>query len=584
MTDKPSRITSSQLPITNYAYAIRILLIVLPFVLHARTLTIASYNVENLFDMQHDGQEYAEYVPGRHGWREAMLAKKIRNITEVICDLDADVVGLQEVEHDRVLARLQRSLERVGCRYRYRAITRTPATPVHVALLSRIPLKRTRDVPVTRYGHQRSILEAVLDTEPPLRLFVNHWRSKRGPESERIVYARTLAKRLAVLPLGTEYVVLGDFNSDWDESRTIDPRHNDTGGRTGINDVLRTMRNGKPVRLDTIGAGEHYSLWLEVGIAQRWSHNFFGDKEAIDAILIPSSLHDGQGWEYVADSFRVYRPRYLFGRHGAIKRWAYKHGKHLGHGYSDHLPIVATFSTEGSGTLAQPDMPAWWERALAWIGGLFADTPPPQSVIMHPAPHVQSPNATEPASPPAKARPSLPQRPSVSIAELKKRIPLTAPVWIGNAHVVFKRGESAVIGQDPSGEAILLYRAARQLEEGHCYDLIAYKSKRYKGFDELTDVEIDRDRGACDTATFVQPFDPETLRDKRAVGRVVRSIAGRYEGRTIRIGATAVPIHFRRKAGRPKKGAQLRIDRAQIGYYKDHAELVVWSKNDYETE
>jgi hypothetical protein len=419
-----------------------------------------------------------------------------------------------------------------------------------------------------------------------LRLFVNHWRSKRGPESERIVYARALAKRLAALPPGTEYVVLGDFNSDWDESRTIDPRHNDTGGRTGINDILRTMRGSKPVRLDTIKSGEHYSLWLDLGIAQRWSHNFFGDKEAIDAIVIPRSLHDGRGWEYVVGSFRVYRPRYLFGRHGAINRWAYRHGKHQGRGYSDHLPIVATLTTDEHSVPAQADPPAWWERALAWLGGWFADAPPPQSVIG------RSPSdaSVRPAAAPSEVSTSAASArapsgmPTLSIAELKARMPLAAPVRIENAHVVFKRGESAVIGQDPSGEAILLYRAARQLEEGHCYDLIAYKSKRYKGLDELTDIEIDRDRGACDTEAFVGSFDPAMLHDKRAVGRVVRSIAGRYEGRTIRIGAIAVPIHFRRKAGRPGKGARLRIDRAQIGYYKDHAELVVWSKNDYETE
>jgi endonuclease/exonuclease/phosphatase family metal-dependent hydrolase len=480
-------------------------------------------------------------------------------------------VGLQEVENDRVLALLQRRLERAGCRYAYRAITHTKPNVIHVALLSRIPLKRTRDLLVTRNGRQRSILEAVLDTDPPLRFFVNHWRSKRGPESERIVYAKALKKRLDRLPAGSEYLLLGDFNSDWDEAHTIDPRHNDTGGRTGINHLLRTFREDRIVRLDDVRPGEHCNLWTEVGIAERWSHNFFGDKEAIDAILIPSSLHDGRGWEYVADSFRVYRPRYLFGRHGAIKRWVYRHGKHQGRGYSDHLPVLASFSTAGAQASASRSASSWWERTLEWTKGLLGSRPASQPMVVEPMQAVATP----------QTHPNAPRLPSLSIAQIKRQPTLTQPVRIDDAHVYFKRGESAVIGQRPSEEAILLYRAARQLEAGRCYDLIAYKKKRYKGLDELVDVEIDRDRGECETDAFIRPFAPSMLRDPHAIGQVVRDMDGDYNGHTIRIDGVEVPIHFRRKAGRPKTGTHLKILRAQIGYYKDHTQLVVWSKEDY---
>ena len=43
------------------------------------------------------------------------------------------------------------------------------------------------------------------------------------------------------LPAGTEYLLLGDFNSDYREYRVIEPKHNDTGGVTGINHILGTI-------------------------------------------------------------------------------------------------------------------------------------------------------------------------------------------------------------------------------------------------------------------------------------------------------------------------------------------------------
>ena len=553
----------------------RIFIFFLPIVMLAQTITIASWNVENLFDMHRDGTEYAEYVPGRHGWREALLVKKIRNLTEVICDLDADVIGLQEVENDRVLARLQQSLKRAECGYPYRAITHSKETPIHNGLLSRIPIKRKRDVLVTRYGHQRSILEVTLDTDPPLQIFVNHWRSKRGPESERLVYAKALRKRLEKLPAGTEYLLLGDFNSNYNESVSIDTKHNDTHNVTGINNILATRVDGKMVRLNTLKTGMHFNLWMELSAGERWSHNFFGNKEAIDTMLIPSTLHDGWGWEYMRGSFHPYKPKYLFGRHGQVNRWAYKHGKHLGKGYSDHLPIVARFSTEGTAdTSTGKSSPSLWNKITNWFTSNATEvaSPNPSRITNH-----QLPTTTN--HPPSTINHPL----STTIEKLKQTSRLTAPVLLHNVHVLFKRRESAVIQQTINGEAILLYRSALQLEEGHCYDLLVYRKKRYKGLDEVTDVEVEKDLGSCATQTLIPKFSPGMLDQTRFIGRIVRDIDGKYAHHTLTVDGVACILHFRRGAGRPKDGVQLQIDRAQIGYYKDHVELVIWDQKDYRT-
>ena len=510
--------------------------------LFAQSLKIASWNVENLFDTQRQGTEYEEYIPGRHRWSEAILRKKLEHSAQVICDLDADVIALQEIENDGVLAELQRLLKRVGCPYPYRAITTGAGRPVHVALLSRVKIAGKREIPVTYSGRQRRILEVRLQTDPPLRLFVNHWRSKRGPESERILYAKALKKRLQHLPRGTEYLLLGDFNSDWQEYRIIEPKLNDTHGRTGINHILVTTRAGRMVRYRDLrsypGMFLHYNLWLELPVSRRWSHNFFGKKEGIDAILIPPSLADGRGWEYKRGSFGVFRPAYLFGKYGQIKRWEYRHGRHTGHGFSDHLPIYAAFITK------------------------------------EPAEGNNTPHAPQTLTP---------QCEKIDIASLQRLRSLDAPRCLEGAVVVFKRGRNAVLQERPDGPAILVYGAAAGLKEGERYDLQIEGFKRYHGMPEITDLEILQERGQVSTDAFVSPFNPSMMERSADRYRIVRDIRGHYRHRRLIVAGKELRIHFKKRRWTPAEGEKIRIKRAQIGYYKGHSELVVWDRNDFET-
>ncbi len=513
----------------------------------ATPIKIASWNVENLFDAHYDGTEYEEYVPGKHGWSRAMLEKKLNHLSEVICDLDAQIIALEEVENDRVLALLQKRLKRVGCAYPYRYITHAPPrTPVHVALLSRIRLKQRRDLRIAPAGRYRSILEAVIPGSHPLHLFVNHWRSKSGPESERVLYARALVGRLKRLPPGSEYILLGDFNSDYQEFRIIDRRHNDTRGMTGINQILGTSMQGHMVRKGDFFAPSskgrmlHYNLWMELPAAKRWSHNFYGDKEAIDAMLLPPSLFDGRGWEYVPESFGVYRPSYLFGRYGQILRWEYRHGHHTGRGYSDHLPIFASFENSP-----------------------LAHKATNSSTRLH--------------------RVSKSSVASVTVAFLNRQEGLKKPVLLKGATVLFRRGRVAVVQQRPEGEAILIYGAAAGLEEGVRYDLEIYGMKRYRGMPEITDLEIIRSKGRGSLAPFVLPFDPDLFRRKGVVSKVLSDVEGIYRHGMLYVGKSAVPIHFKKRKWIPAEGAKIMIKRAQIGYYKNHKELVVWDRRDYES-
>lgn len=316
---------------------------------------IASYNVENLFDMNNDGNEYEEYIPnGDSGWTHDIYQIKLRNTATVIRGIGADIIGLQEIESEIALKDLKTQLKRQGLYYRYHVFARNKKSSVNVALLSRYPIQSALKHTVSHNGKYRDILEAKIDINGKnLRVFVNHWKSKSGPESERISSAKRLLLRLNELPENEPFILLGDLNSHYEEHKTFlkSRKHNDTEGITGINHILKTIDDEEnPITYETLknGTGYLYNLWYELDEAKRWSHQYRGRGEGLDNMIISPSLADGEGIEYVKRSFNRYDPDYLFYK-GKVYRWqqSRKYPKHhLGEGYSDHLPIFATFKVQ----------------------------------------------------------------------------------------------------------------------------------------------------------------------------------------------------------------------------------------------
>jgi len=278
--------------------------------------------------MRLNGTEYPEYIPNKHNWIQKTLNQKLTNISEVICDIDADIIGLQEIENANALKLLQKSLKKYGCNYKYSAITHKPKSAIQIALLSKIPIKNSKDITVTKALGVRNILKVkfIIDSYP-LYIYVNHWNSKRSPNQKRVLSALALKKELKRLPKESEYILLGDFNSNYNEYQ--------------IKDIFNTKRECNLNR----DSFSHYNLWIEKPIYQRWSHNFYGKKTALDEMIISPTLLDNKKIDYIKNSFDVFKKKYIFHKKGYILRWEYKKNRHKGVGYSDHLPIFAKFIT-----------------------------------------------------------------------------------------------------------------------------------------------------------------------------------------------------------------------------------------------
>ena len=68
----------------------------------------------------------------------------------------------------------------------------------------------------------RPILESTFEIDnKEFKIFNNHWPSKRVKESYRIKFAKKLQDRLSKLPRDYDYILIGDFNSNYDENKSF---------------------------------------------------------------------------------------------------------------------------------------------------------------------------------------------------------------------------------------------------------------------------------------------------------------------------------------------------------------------------
>jgi len=260
--------------------------------------------------------------------------------------MNADIIALQEIESKEALEDLQKLTL-----YPYAVIADKKKSTVKNALLSKFKIIASDELFVDRFGY-RNILEVKVDINgKPLTLFVNHWKSKGGAESLRVLSAKVLKRRIDQLSDQDEFIILGDLNSNYNEHQTFikKRKHNDTKGVTGINHILKTIKNDKLIQWSDLYEQKNneylYNLWLDFDKKSRWSHNFFGKKGSLDNIIITKALADNKDIEYIKKSFQRFAPKYLFYKR-AINRWKISRKQpkhHTLHGYSDHLPLYADF-------------------------------------------------------------------------------------------------------------------------------------------------------------------------------------------------------------------------------------------------
>ena len=219
-------------------------LFLLQITLNALNFKVASYNVENLFDLKYQGTEYKEYIPNTKYWNKKAYKQKLKNISKIINDLDADIIALQEIESKIAL----KDLIKIIPQYKYYKFLKNKSSSIGVALLSKYPIAKSSTIIVDKNDlYARDILKATVSIKnKSFIIYVNHWRSKRAKESYRVIYATALKNDIDNLNIDADYIILGDLNSNYNEYQTFkyDKKLNNTYGITGINQILNTTIKG----------------------------------------------------------------------------------------------------------------------------------------------------------------------------------------------------------------------------------------------------------------------------------------------------------------------------------------------------
>ena len=104
--------------------------------LHTESIKIAFYNVENLFDTIRNPLTYdAEFTPrGVRRWNTERYRHKISHIAQVLDELQADIIGLAEIENEEVLQDLLLTMDQD---YNYLHRHTADSRGIDVALLYR---------------------------------------------------------------------------------------------------------------------------------------------------------------------------------------------------------------------------------------------------------------------------------------------------------------------------------------------------------------------------------------------------------------------------------------------------------------
>ena len=290
-------------------------------------LSIGFWNAENLFDLINDpnknDDEFA--LGGRKNVDQKIYNLKIKNSSEVVSDLDVDILGLCEVENIDVLNDLNQAYPKRS--YSIIHYESPDSRGIDNALLydekrfSIISSKaisntlkngtKTRDILYVSGKYQNTVLH----------IYINHWPSNYGGK-EKAIPKRTTTAELIIQEVEkvrkndmfAEIILLGDFNEDPDD---LNIQMLEGFGLTSLMKPLL----GKPKIGTYVYRGKDY---------------FY------DQIIINDQLKDTKGLSVVSNSLYIldlpkYRQQEGNYSHYPFRFWA---GNRLLGGYSDHLAIM----------------------------------------------------------------------------------------------------------------------------------------------------------------------------------------------------------------------------------------------------
>jgi predicted extracellular nuclease len=307
-----------------------------------RNITVAFYNVENLFDtVNQQGERDGEFTPsGKNKWTQERYTKKLTDISKVLSSVNKnelpEIIGLCEIENRKVLDDLVKTYllkkgnyaiahfespdyRGIDCALLYRPdeFKVKSASPVHISFPDDAEYT-TRDILLVK-GETRNREEFCI--------FVNHWPSRTSgleqSEPKRLAAARILKSKidsvLRVTP-AMNIIVMGDMN--------------DEPSNQSLNMVLGAKNPG------VAGTGL-LNLMYPLHLEKKGTYNYRGSWNMLDNIIVSAGLLDNRGLKCNQRKGFVFNEKWMenFDEKGVMYPNRTYGGPNYYGGVSDHFPV-----------------------------------------------------------------------------------------------------------------------------------------------------------------------------------------------------------------------------------------------------
>lgn len=311
----------------------------------AEPFRVMFYNVENLFDCQHDTlKNDKEFLPSSvKKWDEAKYNDKLSKISKVIIATSGknipDLVGLCEVENDNCLTDLTEHSPLREAGYRY-VMTQSPdQRGIDVALLYQRSTFKLLDknlisIPneaIERYP-TRDILHVTgkVVSGDTLDVFVCHMPSRSGGEQESEPYRlftsqilKLYADSVMAVRKSPNVIIMGDFN-DYPTN----------------NSIAKVLGATAPSQENKVEKRKLYNL---MDGKQDGTYRYKGEWGILDQMIVSGNMLDEEnGVTTSFDKAQIVKHPFLLeedDRYGGDTPSRTYWGNKFHGGYSDHLPI-----------------------------------------------------------------------------------------------------------------------------------------------------------------------------------------------------------------------------------------------------
>ena len=306
-----------------------------------KSIKVGFWNVENLFDLENNPvKEDDEFsLGGDKMVTQEILDMKLDHMTEVISDLNVDILGLCEVENRKVLDMLNEKYSDKNymiVHYESPDLRGIDATLLYDAEKFTVVDSYPIEIPFGDEAPTRDILyvKGTID-EATLHIFVNHWPSnysglERGIRRRSVaadVLRKTLDEILAE-DKSANIILMGDFN--------------EAPLAKAVQDVLNTTIDREEATKNL------YQLWNPMahimGVENGGTYKYRGIDDVIDQFIVSKGLIDESGLELYPRSVKVLNKDKYRQQEGDFTGYPFRFwvGDNLLGGYSDHMAIHCT--------------------------------------------------------------------------------------------------------------------------------------------------------------------------------------------------------------------------------------------------